>query len=187
MPDHCDQMKMIRGREIAALLNPRPVILLTCCDEQGKPNIITVAWQTPLSHDPPLLGVSIDHRRYSHTLISHTGEFVVNVVSREFQPAIILCGNQSGAQVDKFQAAGLTALPAYHVRPPLIAGALAHLECTVINQLSTGDHTFFVGRVLYAEVQENCFDEGWAQQYGDVLLCLQRDQFGSWFQSEPRR
>ena len=175
-----DQMKLIRGRDIAALLDPRPVILVTCCDELGSPNILTVAWQTPLSHDPPLLGISIDHRRYSHTLISQTGEFVVNVVSQKFQQAISLCGNSSGATSDKFETAGLTALPAYHVRPPLIAGALAHLECTVTSQLRTGDHTFFVGRVLYAEALQQCFDQGWAQEFGDVLLCLERNQFASW-------
>lgn len=183
MPGNSEPMTIIHAREISALLNPRPAVLLTCCDEQGKPNIITIAWLTPLSHDPPLLGVSIAPSRYSHSLIDQTGEFVVNVVSRQLEQAVILCGAQSGAQVDKFQAAGLTALPAHHVRPPLIGGALAHLECRVVNQLHTGDHTFFVGQVLHAQALGGSFDEGWLEQKGDVLLCLQRGEFGTWFRA----
>jgi len=178
--DHKIEMKLIQGREIAALLNPRPVVLVTCCDAACTPNVLTVAWHTPLSHDPPLVGISIDTRRYSHGLIQKRGEFVLNIVSQTFQPAIELCGNHSGRDLDKIVAAGLTLQPANHIHPPLIAGALAHLECVVENHIRTGDHTFFIGRVLYAEAQAGCFTDCWDPQCGDVLLCLKRDRFSSW-------
>lgn len=176
-----DEMKLIQGREIAALLNPRPVVLVTCCDEHDAPNVLSVAWHTPLSHDPPLVGISIDLRRYSHELINRSGEFVLNIVAQEFQSIIELCGNRSGRDLDKVRAAGLALQPAYHVNPPFIDGALAHLECTIVNQVRTGDHTFFVGQVLYAEAQAGCFTDHWVPQNGNVLLCLQHDCFGSWF------
>ena len=105
MTDHDNPMKIIQGRAIAALLNPRPAVLVTCCDGKGKPNVLSIAWHTPLCHNPPMLGISIDHRRYSHNLIDHSGEFVINVVSQAFLPAIELCGNQSGQSMDKFQEA----------------------------------------------------------------------------------
>jgi flavin reductase (DIM6/NTAB) family NADH-FMN oxidoreductase RutF len=180
---HSDQiygMKMIQGRAIAALLNPRPVVLVTCCDRAGKPNVLSIAWHTPLSHDPPMLGISVDVRHYSNELISQSGEFVLNVVTHDFQSAVEVCGNYSGRETDKIRNAGLSLQPAYHVRPPSIAGALAHLECAVINQVPAGDHTLFVSRVLYAEAQANCFSESWNPNNGNVLLCLQRDQFVTW-------
>ena len=77
--------KTITGREIAALLNPRLAVLVTCCDLAGEPNVFTVAWQTPLSHRPPLVGISVGCTRYSHRLISDTGEFVVNIVGRRLK------------------------------------------------------------------------------------------------------
>ena len=178
--DCTNGMVMIQGKSIAALLNPRPVALVTCCDSDCTPNVLSVAWHTPLSHDPPMVGISIDQRRYSHALISQCEEFVLNVVSSEFENAVDLCGNHSGREMDKFEAAGLKMSPAYHVRPPLIVGALAHLECTVVNYICTGDHTFFVGRILYAEAEAGCFGDCWDTQNGKVLLCLQRDRFGSW-------
>jgi flavin reductase (DIM6/NTAB) family NADH-FMN oxidoreductase RutF len=178
-------MRTILGREIAALLNPRPLVLVTCCDAQGRPNVMTAAWQTPLSHEPPLLGVSIDLRRYSHALLQQVGELVVNVVGPGFEEALLRCGNASGRDVDKLAAFGLRALPARCVHPPLIAGALAHLECEVVQQVPTGDHTLFVSRVVYAQAVSQCFSDGWEAPGGQVLLCIQRDRFATWTSTKP--
>ena len=178
--DLTQSMKMIRGRQIAALLNPRLAILVTSCDDHGVPNVLTIAWHTPLSHDPPLLGISVDFRRYSHELIQKSGEFVLNIVSQQFQSAVELCGNHSGRELEKFAAAELELQPAYHVHPPLIQRALAHIECVVENQIRTGDHTFFIGKVLYAEAKPGCFNDAWEPDTGDVLLCLQRDRYVTW-------
>ena len=173
-------MRRIDGHTIAALLNPRPSVLVTCCDAEGNPNVLSVAWQTPLSHEPPMLGISIDMRRYSHALLEQAGQFVVNVVSADMQPAIELCGNYSGRQVNKVLMASLKLSPAHCVRPSLIGGALAHLECEVAQMLDTGDHTFFVAHVVFAQANSQCFSEAWDPQTGNVLLCLQRDRFGTW-------
>ena len=174
-------MKLIQGREISALLNPRPVALVTCCDAEGKANVLTVAWLTPLSHTPPLLGISIDNRHYSYGLIVKSEEFAINVVGQALREAVEVCGNCSGRDTDKISKAGLALLPAHRIQPPLLAGALAHLECVLVNQVQAGDHTFFIGEILYAEVQADSFSNGWEQPTGDVLLCLQRDRFNTWF------
>jgi len=175
--DHTAVMKTIQGREIAALLNPRPAALVTCCDADGNANVLSVAWHTPLSHNPPLLGISIDTRHYSHKLIAEIGEFTLNVVGNSFREAVEFCGNCSGKEIDKISRAGLTLIPAHFIRTPFIAGALAYIECTVVSQVHTGDHTFFIGKILYAEAQADCFSDCWDSAHGDVLLCLQRDRF----------
>ena len=174
------EYKIIENRQIAALLNPRPAVLVTCCNRSFVPNVLTAAWHTPLSHNPPLLGISIDLRRYSNGLIRDHKEFVINLVSREFKSAVECCGSKSGREGDKFTAAGLVYQPAHNVCPPVIVGALAHLECKVVNELQTGDHTLFIGNVVYAEALVDSFSDGWEQPEGQVLLCIQRDRFGSW-------
>jgi flavin reductase (DIM6/NTAB) family NADH-FMN oxidoreductase RutF len=175
------EMKTIQGREISALLNPRPVVLVTCCDAAGKVNVLTVAWQTPLSHNPPLLGISLNQRHYSHALIAESGEFALNVVGEGFCEAVEMCGICSGRDTDKVAEAGLGLIPAQRIRPPLIAGALAHLECIVKEQVQAGDHTFFVGEIVSAAAQAGSFSDRWEPPNGDVLLCLQRDRFSTWF------
>lgn len=176
--DQVHPIQTITGRKIAALLNPRSAVLVTCCDATGVPNVLSVAWHTPLSHEPPLVGLSIGLTRYSHGLIAETGEFVINVVDKALQPAVELCGSHSGRDSDKVALAGLPLRPACCVRPPVIVSAMGHLECRVEGRVPAGDHTFFVGRVLHAEVRAGCFSDAWHPTQGHVLLCLQRDRFG---------
>jgi flavin reductase (DIM6/NTAB) family NADH-FMN oxidoreductase RutF len=140
------------------LLHPRPVVLITCCSKDGKNNIIAVAWSTPLSFNPPLVGISIAPKRYSYKLIKETKEFVVNVPSAKLAKETLICGKFSGRNVEKFKMANLTPLQAKKVKPPLIKECVAHLECKVVSSLDVGDHVFFVGKVLNAEVEEELFN-----------------------------
>jgi flavin reductase (DIM6/NTAB) family NADH-FMN oxidoreductase RutF len=174
----------VTGREIAALLHPRPVVLVTTCNAEGHPNVISVAWCTPLSHQPPLVGVSIGLGSYSHQLIVENGEFVINVVDSSMQKAVEICGNISGRNCDKLELAGLQTCPAKFIRPPRLTGALACLECQVERYLPVGDHTFFLAKVLIAEAQVGDFTAGWDPSWAQVLLCMQRDRFGRYIDVE---
>jgi len=171
--------KTVRGREIPALLNPRPAVLVTCCDAEGIPNALSLVWHTPLSHDPPLVGISVAKSRYSYGLIEESGEFVINIVSAACRHAVEVCGQRSGRDGDKLWAASLKLEPARTVRPPLIAGALGALECRVVNRLSCGDHMLFVGEVVSATARAGSFGDAWEPGLGAVLLCHQRDRFGT--------
>lgn len=173
------EMLDVNGLDIAALLNPRPVALITCCDRAGTPNVLTVTWTMPVSHEPPMIAVSIAPNRYSHSLLLSTNEFVVKIVGQSFVDAVATCGNCSGASVDKFAKAGLRTQKPLCVRPSRIAGALGYLECRIAKHLTVGDHSLFLANVLKAEALESVFSGVWHTESGDVLLCRQRDQFGS--------
>jgi len=174
----------VEGRNIAALLNPRPVVLVTTCGIDGVPNVLTVSWTTPVSHEPPMVALSISEARYSHALLNETDECVVNVVGQQFIHAVEVCGNLSGAQADKFVIAGLKTTESLYVRPPRIEGALACLECRVVRALIAGDHSLFLAQVLVAEANELAFSDVWDTEVGDVLICRQRDRFGVCYPSE---
>jgi flavin reductase (DIM6/NTAB) family NADH-FMN oxidoreductase RutF len=141
------------------LIYPRPVVLVSCLDpETGKPNIITIAWATPLSMKPSLAGIVVAHRRHSHELISKTREFVINIPGVEILDKAIKCGMVSGRRHDKFSEFGLTARSAKIVKSPIIEECVAHLECKLVDQITTGDHTIFVGEVVAAYANEGAFD-----------------------------
>lgn len=140
------------------LLHPRNVVLVSCIDKTGEANIVTLAWSMPTSFDPPLVAISVSPRRYSHRLIEETKEFVINVPTIETARETLFCGRVSGRKHDKFKEAPLTALPAKKVQAPLIKECAAHLECKLVQKITTGDHTIFIGRVLAATVNEGVFD-----------------------------
>ena len=93
------------------MLNPTPVVMLSCAAEGEKPNIITLAWVGTVCSEPPMLSVSIRKDRFSHGIVSRSKEFVVNLVPAKLAKACDYCGVKSGRELDKFQAAGLTPAP----------------------------------------------------------------------------
>jgi len=139
------------------LLHPRHTVLVTCADKTGKENVITLAWTMPTSIKPPLLVISVRPERYSHRFIEESGEFVVNVPTMEIVEQTLYCGRVSGRECDKFETAPLTPSPARMVRSPIIKECVAHLECKVVQIITTGDHTLFVGEILTAYVNEETF------------------------------
>jgi flavin reductase (DIM6/NTAB) family NADH-FMN oxidoreductase RutF len=180
-------MVNVTGRDIAALLNPRPVALVTCCDHAGRPNVLSVTWTMPVSHEPPIIAISIAPGRHSHSLLLQSNEFVLNIVGQNFLEAVEMCGNSSGKSADKFAKAALQTQKSFCVRPPRIAGALGYLECHIEEHRTVGDHTLFMAKVLHAEALEKAFPGVWETEAGDVLLCRQRDQFGRCEVSESER
>ena len=153
------------------LMHPRQALLVTCVDRDGKPNIIPIAWATPVSVNPPTVAISVKKTRYSHDLIKETGEFVINVPSIELVDLVKHCGSVSGASADKFSETGLTALPAKRVKPPVIGECIGHLECRVEGDVDAGDFTLFIGRVLAAYAEEECFRRNkWSLCEAKLLL-----------------
>jgi flavin reductase (DIM6/NTAB) family NADH-FMN oxidoreductase RutF len=143
-----------------SLLHPYNTALVTCCDAQGKPNIITIAWLIPVSISPQLLAMAVRPERYSYGLIHESVEFVVNMAGYDIAQQALYCGRYSGKVVDKFAATGLTPAPAQLVRPPVIQECHTHLECRLVDEVKAGDHTLMIGEVLAAYARKGVTLEG---------------------------
>ena len=136
---------------------PMQAVLVTCNDEKGETNAITIAWHTPISKDPPLYGISVAPSRYSHGLIQKTKEFVVNFVPYEQVHRLNFCGKNSGRNIEKIREAGLTLIPSQELKTLIIKECYSHLECKLYKTLILGDHTLFIGKVLNVLVDNNAF------------------------------
>lgn len=144
------------------LVGPKPTLLVTCVDGEGKPNIITIAACTVVSHEPAIYIVPVRYNRYSHGLIAETGEFVINVPTADMVEEAEFCGTRSGRDLDKFSETGLTAVPASIVAPPLIKECPINIECKVVFSTRQGTHTVFFGKVVNAHVKEDLLPDGFA-------------------------
>jgi len=116
-----------------AALFPCPVVLVTCVDTDGKPNIVTLAWAGIVCSDPPTLSLGIRPHRYSYELIED--------------------------DVDKFSETGLTPEPAEKVRPPLIHECPVNIECAFKEKIPLGVHHLFLGEVVRVHVEQDLLDE----------------------------
>jgi flavin reductase (DIM6/NTAB) family NADH-FMN oxidoreductase RutF len=137
---------------------PMQTVLVTCNDDViGKPNIITLAWHTPISSKPPLYGIAIAPKRYSHSLIKKSKEFVINFIPYSLVKAAQFCGTHSGRSTYKLSKTGLTLTPSKKLSTPLIKEGYAHLECKLIRTACFGNHTLFVGEVITVSADKGAF------------------------------
>lgn len=141
------------------MLNPVPAVMVTCQDEEGKPNIITVAWAGTICSDPPMLSISVRKERFSYDIIRRTGEFTVNLTTEDLAKAADWCGVRSGRDYDKFKETGLTAEPGVTVACPSIKESPISLECKVEQVLELGTHDMFLARVTNVLADESLMDE----------------------------
>ncbi len=142
------------------MLYPVPVVMVSCGREGEKPNIVTVAWTGTICSDPAMVSISVRPERYSYDMIKETGEFVINLTTRELTRATDWCGVKSGRDVDKFREMGLTAQKACHLdHAPIIAESPVNLECKVRDIQELGSHHMFIAEVVGVQVSGDYMDE----------------------------
>ena len=141
------------------MLYPVPAVMVSCQRPTEKPNIITVAWAGTVCTNPPMLSISVRPERYSHGIIAETGEFVVNLVTKDLVCATDYCGVKSGRDVDKFDAMHLTPLNLPQVSAPGIAESPVNIACKVSQILHLGSHDMFLADVVAVHADEHYMDE----------------------------
>ena len=141
------------------MLYPLPVVMVSVADREGRNNIITIAWAGTICSNPPMVSISVRPERYSYDIIKETGEFVINLTTKDLTYATDYCGVKSGRDVDKFKEMGLTALPGKEVKAPLIAESPVNIECKVTQVIALGSHDMFLAEVVAVHVDEKYMDE----------------------------
>lgn len=140
------------------LLAPLPAVMVSCGDMENS-NIITIGWTGILSSDPARTYVSIRPSRFSHGLVKSTGEFVINVTTKDLARATDFAGVYTGAKVDKFKKLGLTKVKSECVSAPTIGESPIALECRVFDVISMGTHDVFMADIVNVSCNAELLDE----------------------------
>ena len=78
------------------MLYPLPAVMVSVRDNEGKDNIITVAWAGTVCTNPPMVSISVRPERYSYHMIEESGVFVINLTTEALTYATDYCGVRSG-------------------------------------------------------------------------------------------
>ena len=152
------------------MLYPLPAVMVSCKRPGEKPNIITVAWAGTVCSSPAMVSISVRKERYSYDIIKETGEFVINLVTRDLTFATDYCGVKSGRDVDKYGQMHLTEQPSQHISAPGIAESPVNLECKVKQVIELGSHDMFVAEILGVTVDEKYMDQNEKFHLNDAKL-----------------
>ncbi|HET7048007.1 MAG TPA: flavin reductase family protein [Solirubrobacteraceae bacterium] len=107
----------------------------------GKPAGLIVNSLTSVSLEPPLVAFCPARSSLTWQRMRRTGRFGVNVLARQHED---FARRATPAGADRF--AGIDWEPGRE-GVPLLAGALAALECEIVAEHAAGDHWIVVGRV----------------------------------------
>ena len=156
--------------KLSFLLGNGQVALITSCDTKKKVNgILTASWMTPTSHFPLLISISVgngeeatgnDSFRASYALIQETNEFGLNLSSLELIETVAKIGTLHSNKVDKYAETGLSPMESKMIKAHLIKECFLNIECKVIDQYVTGDHTVFIAEPVVVHLDEEVFVDG---------------------------
>lgn len=149
---------------LTSLVVPRPIAWVSTVARDGTRNLAPHSYFNIVSSDPPVVHFT-SSRRAGHekdTLRNarETGEFVVNVVSRELLDAMNTTAADFPPGEDEFAWTGLAAEPSAVVAPPRVARSKAALECRVRQILAIGNGTMVFGDVLCVHVADEVWRDG---------------------------
>lgn len=141
-----------------AIVNPVPPSLVTCGTLE-KPNVLTIAWTGILNTKPTMTYISVRPERYSYDFIDKSGEFVINLATKDLVKSVDFCGVRSGSKVNKFKETGLTPLMAQKVNAPIIKECPINIECKVKQKMELGSHHMFMAEIVCVNVDESLVDK----------------------------
>lgn len=141
------------------MLYPVPAVMVSCQRGDERPNIVTVAWAGTICSDPAMLSISVRPERYSYPIIRETGEFVVNLVTKELVYATDFCGVRSGRDVDKFKEMKLTPSPSKVIHAPGIMESPVNMECRVTEVKELGTHHMFIAEIVNVDISDEYMNE----------------------------
>jgi flavin reductase (DIM6/NTAB) family NADH-FMN oxidoreductase RutF len=122
---------------------------------------LTVSSFVTLSFDPPMIMFALQHNADSYASIVSSRAFGISVLASN-QSQIAALFARKGRE--KSECTALTHGQKLHV--PLIAGALANLECLTSQIILSGDHAIVVGIVDAAATETGAPLLYFAGQYG---------------------
>lgn len=144
---------------------PRPIGWVSTLNPDGQPNLAPFSFFNVVCANPPTLlfcpGVRSTDGIAKDTLhnVRATGEFVVNIVTEALAEAMNLTATEFPADINEFEATGLTPAPSVMVRPPRVAESPIHYECEVLHIIDIGDQpgggSVVIGRVVHLHVDES--------------------------------
>jgi flavin reductase (DIM6/NTAB) family NADH-FMN oxidoreductase RutF len=137
--------------QVRRYLEPGPIVLVSS-KWRGKANIMTMGWHTVMEFTPSLIGCIIAEGNHSFRMVRGSGECVINLPTTRLTDQVVGIGNTSGADIDKFQAFGLTAENAHKVAAPLIRECHANFECHLHDDALVERYNFFIFEVVKAHV-----------------------------------
>ena len=115
-------------------------------------NAMTLNWATQVSFEPKLIGIGVEKSAFTHELITDGGVFALCTITREDRAMVRKFTKPVEVSLDESTLNGF----AFHeaaTGAPILDQAAGYLDCEVRQAVDVGNHTFFIGEIVAAQLQ----------------------------------
>jgi len=141
------------------LIAPRPTVCVSTIDEEGISNVAPYSFATPLSFNPPLLGISVGEGKDTIINARDSEDFVVAPMTKNWMKKGIKSEISVDSDISEFKEVELTESGSGNVKSPSIKEAPINIECIYKKDIETGDHQLLVGEVVNISAKENAIKD----------------------------
>lgn len=137
-----------------AIVAPRPIGWISTRSGDGRANLAPYSFFNAVSTRPYLVMFSSEGEKDSIAFARETGEFAVNLVTRDLFDAMNRSSVEAPRGISEFGLAGVTEAPCRRIAAPRVGEARAALECRVteiLEPLALNGSSSGVG-VVFGEV-----------------------------------
>lgn len=145
---------------LTALVVPRPIAWVSTLSKSGVRNIAPHSYFNAISSNPLIVHYTSTGVKDSLVNARDTGEFVVNIVSRDLVQEMNFTATNFPPEEDEFAWAHLQDAPSKTVAPPRVAAAPAAFECHVVQIVDLGNGSMVFGEVSSIVVKEEVMRDG---------------------------
>ena len=145
---------------ITSLVVPRPIAWVSTISAEGVLNLAPHSYFNVISSNPWIIHFTSTGEKDTLRNVRATGEFVVNIVSRDLVEKMNRTSADFPPEESEFEWAGVTPEASTKVGPPRVAAAPAAFECRVEDIVSKGNGHMVFGDVLLAHVDEDVIRDG---------------------------
>lgn len=146
--------------ECYRLIAPRVTVLITTVDKEGRINAAPMSFVMPVKKEPPILAFSTSYGGDTYQNINETGEFVVNLATKDIIKQVCVCGESFPRGVNELEKAGLKWEPSEEVKPPRVIECPANLECKLEWMHRGEEYVIIAGRVVAVKAAKGALKDG---------------------------
>ena len=149
---------MLKDLGVKPYTFPMPVLMIATYGEDGKPDVMNMAWGGVCAENMVALNIDEEHKTSEN--IKKRGAFTLSIADLAHIKEADFFGIATGNKMsDKFQRSGLHAVKSEKVDAPVVEEFPLTLECKVVECQHTVYGFRVLGEVVGVLAEENVLDE----------------------------
>jgi flavin reductase (DIM6/NTAB) family NADH-FMN oxidoreductase RutF len=149
-PDGADPDEYDRLRRRVLWKMPSGLYVVGSTDGGERRNGMTLNWATQISFEPKWIGIGVERTAVTHELITASGVFSLNMIDREDRAIVRKFTKPVEVDLAGRTLNGFPYVDGAATGAPVLAQAVAYVECEVRQPVEVGNHTLFLGEIVNA-------------------------------------